>query len=162
MIRLRIGANFPAVKGLGVTSEFRATREPFSSCYICYQLLPVTTSHYQSLSVATSRYQCYQSLPVATSRFQLLPVATSRYQSLPLATSRYQSLPLATSRYQSLPVATSCYQSLPVATFATLLSSIWTRFPGPPIGFPSSTITISQTSLQNMSQSTAVAIPNSS
>ena len=92
----------------GVTSEFGATREPFSSCYICYQLLQVTTSHYQSLPVATSRYQCYQSLPVATSCYQslpVLPVATSCYQSLPVATSCYQSLPVATSRYQ---VDTSC------------------------------------------------------
>ena len=80
----------------GVTSEFGATREPFRSCYICYQLLSVTTSHYQSLPVATSRYQCYQ----------LLPVATSCYQSLPVATSSCQLL-------QLLPVATSCYQSLP-------------------------------------------------
>ena len=92
-----------SVRQNGVTSEFGATREPFSSCYICYQLLPVTTSHYQSLPVATSCYQCYQLLPV-------LPVATSRYQSLPVATSRYQLLSVATSRYQSLPVAISCYQ----------------------------------------------------
>ena len=90
----------------GVTSEFGATREPFSSCYICYQLLPVTTSHYQSLPVATSRYQL---LPVATSCYQSLPV-------LPVATSCYQLLPVATSRYQLLPVATSCHQQLPVAT----------------------------------------------
>ena len=90
---------------IGVTSEFGATRELFSSCYICYQLLPVTTSHYQLLPVATSATSCYQSLPV-------LPVATS-------ATSCYQSLPVATSRYQLPPAAASCYncfQFLPVAT----------------------------------------------
>ena len=108
-----------AGSGKGVTSELGATKEPFSSCYICYQLLQVTTSHYQSLPVATSRYQCYQSLPVATSRYQSLPVATSRYQLPPAAASCcncYQLLPVATSCYQSLPVAASCYQSLPVAT----------------------------------------------
>ena len=93
---------------MGVTSEFETTREPFSSCYICYQLLPVTTSRYQSLPV----------LPVATSCYQLLPVPTSRYQSLPVATSRYQLLPVATSCYQSLPVFSfgCCYRSLPVAS----------------------------------------------
>ena len=117
---------------MGVTSEFWTTREPFSSCYICYQLLPVTTSRYQSLPVATSAtscYQCYQLLPVATSCYQLLPVATSCYQSLPVATSVFfwLLLQVATSRFRWTQVDDvcfdSCFKSLPVAVVAFVFLS---------------------------------------
>ena len=85
-----------------------------ASCYNCYQLLSVTTSHYQLLQllpVTASCYNCYQLLPVATSCYKSLPVATSRYQLvqlLPVTTisiSCYQLLRVATSRFQ---VDTSC------------------------------------------------------
>ena len=104
---LRCLTSYFLANGKGVTSEFGATREPFSSCYICHQLLPVTTSHYQSLPV----------LLVATSRYQLLPVATSCYQCFLLvaATGRYQSLQVDTSWQCFFSVAaTGRYQSLQV------------------------------------------------
>ena len=118
-------------KLFGSNFRIRCHGEPFSSCYNCYQLLPVATiatSCYQSLPIATNCYNCYQLLqylPVATSCYQLLPVSASCYncyQSLPVATN-------ATSRYQLLPVTTSRFQVDTSCCCCLSFSGCWTSVP---------------------------------
>ena len=109
-----------------------------TSCYQCYQLLPVATSvFFWLLPVASDGHKspvfsfgcCYRSLQMDTSRqCFFFSSATSRYQSLPVATggtqvdnvcfdSFFKSSPVAvvafvflsaTGRYRSLQVDTSC------------------------------------------------------